>query len=85
MTLMTVESFSLGEFIHRVRPHRDGEADEQHRLDHGDDAFELGRGMACDAVVIGLGIAAFVEAKEHVKEITDPADKQRRPSTRGHK
>ena len=77
--------FLAGKFVHRAGPNGNGEADEQDGFKDGDDAFDVSGGVAFDAGVIGLGIAAFMKAHDDVKEVTNPADKQERPSKCGHK
>jgi hypothetical protein len=39
MTLMTDGILFVGKFVHRAGPNGDGEADQQHGFENGDDAF----------------------------------------------
>src|SRR5262249_19611800 len=67
----------LGEFVDRPAPERDRDEQQQDGFHAGDREFDVARGVAFDAGVIGFGIARAVEAEEDEREVRDPADEQR--------
>ena len=68
--------FRRRKFIHGLGPQRHGDEDQQHGLDAGDGEFDIGRGVAFDPDIIGLGLARAAEAVHGIEKINDPADEQ---------
>ena len=69
--------FVFRKFVDPFRPERNGEADEQDRLDQDDGKFQVSRDAARDAFVIRHRIAAFPKTPEDKNEKGRPPDEKR--------
>src|ERR1043166_4236884 len=69
--------FVFRKLVYPLGPKRDGESNEQHRLDEDHREFQVSGDSALNPLVIGNRVAAFAETHQDIDKESRPADKER--------
>jgi hypothetical protein len=67
----------LGKFIHLLAPQRKGKSEEQDHFHNDDTDLRVRREFRVGSVIVGLRIAPFAEAPDHVEKEGRPPDEEK--------